>query len=220
MSPLFSMANPKGGFFFHIDMVPDSRVVAAPYMFAADYLEYKFPMLNVVRDVFIGGVEEAFDSDGPGWADWAPSYEPIAAARNVGGLLERTGAMREGATSRTAYAVTNDDVFFTGAGVPDYWPFAQFGTGPKHKAAAGDESTAEFAARMKKAGFEVDMEKLGAGGGSQPARPFIKMSEETAGKIFDVFDEWVAGAFAGSFVKPGGGVQSRVSGKFGPMINV
>jgi hypothetical protein len=111
---------------------PPPGVIAAELDQMAVDLNNMVAPLTASRDIYIGGINEAFDSKvapgGGAWAPWDEDYAFYAQNVNVGGLMERTGALRGAATSPGSYTITAREVFFSGP-YPGYGDFHLSGTG-------------------------------------------------------------------------------------------
>lgn len=192
------------------EWAPDPLIVAKELEGMASALNNMIMPLEASRQIAAQDIQRRFDTktapDGSPWEPWSWSYADRAAATNVGGLLEKTGAMRAAAASPSAFDVNayvgGGEVVFTGAGLPDYWMAHQ----------EGATRTRSGASELKAAGFGD------IGANVLPARPFVGLSEEGELAIVDIFDEWFAGV-TGFFVGAGGNVQRRLSsGRFGPRV--
>lgn len=105
--------------------MPEPIVVAQEYDKLYFEFENRLPVMHEALQVVLSDVDHQFASEGPGWAPWAEAtYEdPRANA-----LMERTGALRDGATSEGSYEVTSDFILWTGGAAPAYWRFHWTGT--------------------------------------------------------------------------------------------
>lgn len=173
------------------EWIPEPEVIAAALIETSEYLEDRSAPLALSRQVAQDDMRERFETktspEGAAWAPWAESYAPIAAATNVGGLLERTGAMRAAALSEAAYPITKDSVFFDTSNLPFYWIYHQLG------ASRGAED--EWFRSMQAAGL-LKEGATATGVNFMPARPFVGTSFEAQLRILEVFDQWFAGAVA------------------------
>lgn len=109
------------------DWSPEPVVVAEDFYKSAAALENLEVPLTMSIPAVIGGIQQVFDEEGPGWAPWSESYAPYAQAHNSG-ILDQSGALRGGATSEGSFAVVGDVLGFTGGAAPGYWVFHQEGT--------------------------------------------------------------------------------------------
>jgi phage gpG-like protein len=107
---------------------PEPIVVAEDVDLLAAQLNDMSAPLKASMIPVIGAVENRFEEEGPGWAQWAESYAARAAETNQGGILWRYGDLVEGATSVDSYLVTDHEIVWTGADAPPYWIFHQEGT--------------------------------------------------------------------------------------------
>jgi len=110
-----------------IEWSPSPAVVASDFYASAEALENLEVPLTASIPAVIGGIQQIFDSEGPGWAAWSESYAPYAQAHNVG-ILDQTGDLKESTGDPGDYAVIGDVLGFTGATSPAYWIFHQEGT--------------------------------------------------------------------------------------------
>ena len=127
------------------------------------------PALVVARQIAIDEVEQRFltetDPSGAHWAEWSPSYAPVAEEENVG-ILRKTETLFDAATDPAAYPVADTgfggDLFLDTAEFPDYWAVQNYGGT--------------------------------VGRGSEiPPRQYIGLSEEGTVAMAGVFDAWIGG---------------------------
>lgn len=198
MSPIYS-GNATGAFGGTItfDWVPDPEVVAAEIIQTAENLEDRSSPLALSRQIAIGDMRERFMTEtspgGDAWAPWADSYKPYAEGINAG-ILRRSGALYGAATSEGAYPITADSVFFSTAGLPEYWIYHQ--TGALRTAGASREEAEAHVEFIRSLGSEFVPGGAGTGINVLPARPFVGLSFEAELQILEVFDQWFAGAVA------------------------
>lgn len=175
--------------YIEFDWKPEPYVIANQLFTAADELEDRSAPLALSRQIAIDDMRDHFMSetspDGAKWEDWAESYEPYASQHNAG-ILRQTQALFGAAVSPAAYPVTDDAVFFSTAGLPEYGIYHQFGA----------ERTHASAIDLIESGFEY-------AGNTLPARPFIGISSAAELEIIQVFDQWFAGIIA--IIGAGGG---------------
>lgn len=169
------MSFPGTGATLTFEWHPSPLVLAENFYQGAAFLEDLRRPLIASQTPAIESMNRRFDTKtdpgGGAWPEWSDSYAAVA----TGSLGERTGAMRAAATSREAFPVTNNEMFFSGAGLPDYWEWFNDGTGSKHS---------HLVEEMASAGFEWM-------GGTQPPRPFVGIDEEAQFEILEIFDLWV-----------------------------
>jgi phage gpG-like protein len=192
------------------EWAPDPLIVAQEIETVARELDDMMAPLQAARQIAAQDIDKRFDTktdpDGGAWAPWSAEY---AARPPLGTLLEATGAMRAAAGSPSAFSVTahagGGEVFFTGAGVPEYWIFHQLG-------ATRHSHSKETIAFLEESGGEYIPNTL-------PARPFVGLSEEAEVLIVDVFDEWLGGVINLAVHPTTGFVQARgPGGQFGRRI--
>lgn len=187
------------------DWYPDPDVVAMELIQTAENLEDRSVPLALSRLVAQQEHLEHFETqsgpDGEAWRPWASSYEPIARATNAGEILERTLALEEAMVEPSAYPITQDSVFFSTAGLPEYWLWNQEGTGSFSNWGARDD----IIERTVAGGLPLERNVgFGIGKGSAlPARPFIGMSVEAQLKILEIFDLWFNNAVTSVFARRG-----------------
>ena len=168
--------------------VPDPEVIAQELIATANRLEDRRGPLLISRQIAISDMEERFktrsDPDGNPWPPWSPAYAPRGNR-----MLDLTGAMKDAATSPSAYPVTNESVFFNTGGMPEYWAWHQEGTGGTQIFHGGQESPLGVIGEGK------SLVLGGEGrGNALPPRPFVGVSFEAQLKIIETFDQWFEGA--------------------------
>lgn len=179
------------------DWTPEPEVVAAELMVTAGRIEDRSQPLLLSERVAIADMRERFetetDPDGNAWVPWAASYMPKAMSTNMGGILHRFGALQAGATDPGAYSITNDSLFFSTAGMPEYWIYHQ--TGADRNV---DSDSAGFAETIRGQNFRqggtgerLDLRKTGVN--LLPARPFVGPSFEAQLQMMEIFDQWFGG---------------------------
>lgn len=109
------------------DWHPEPLVVADDIDLLAEQLDNMSVPLHESMIPVLGAVEQRFEDEGPGWAEWAENYAETAGSTNVG-ILWKSGDLVEGATSAGSYLVTNHEIIWTGGDAPPYWIFHQEGT--------------------------------------------------------------------------------------------
>lgn len=182
---------------------PDPDVVAMELIETSENLEDRSVPLALSRVVaqqeHMDHFESQSDPEGTPWRPWSASYAPIAAATNVGQILQRYMDLEYAVVSPEAYPVTLDSVFFSTAGLPEYWLWNQEGTGSFQNWGFIDTRTEEIRSR----GLKVYMPggiNWGIGKGQAlPARPFVGMSVEAQLKILEIFDMWFDSAVTSVF---------------------
>lgn len=106
---------------------PEPAVVAEDFYASAAMLEDLEVPLTASLPAVIGGIQQIFDAEGPGWAPWAESYAPVASRENTA-ILNKTGALRGSTSDEGNYAVITDTLSWVGGGAPAYWGFHMEGT--------------------------------------------------------------------------------------------
>lgn len=191
----------------HIEWIPEPEVVANEMLVTAGRLEDRSSPLALSREVMIGDVRERFESktdpEGGAWKPWAPSYAarpPDSPSLMIGPEARLMGA----ATSQGSYPITEDAVFLSTAGWPDYWAAHQFGA-TRRSGGESAQSNIEFLQRAKAMGLEfvegVNIEGIGAN--VLPARPYIGPSFEAQLKMLEIFDQWFSGIINTAFTRGG-----------------
>lgn len=210
---IYSGQSAVGAFFpgtISIDWVPDPNVVANELLVAAGRIEDRSRPLALSREVMVEDVVERFETqtspEGEPWKPWAPSYVPKAGPS----LLVLTGDLVHAATSTGSYPITEDSIFLSTAGWPDYWAWHQFGA---ERRAGGEsaESSREFMERAQSLGLEF-LEGVDVGGigiNTLPARPYIGPSFEAQLRMLEIFDQWFGGIVSSVFTRGGRAVAAR-----------
>jgi phage gpG-like protein len=196
-----------GGGTISFDWAPNPAIVAAKLDIAAARLEHMAEPLGLSREVAIADVEERFATetapDGSAWTPWATSYAERTTASSI---LTLTGAMRDAVTSRGAWPIDGNDLFFSGSGAPERWAWHQSGAVRSRGVSEADiQATKEMHARGL-FGEGITAEQVY--GNVLPARPFIGLSEDAKFQVIDIFDAWVAGTI-GAVVYPSRGGYTR-----------
>ena len=106
--------------------LPDPIVVANEYELMALRFEQRSEVMHEALQVVIEDVGSQFDQEGPGWAPWSEDYAD--SDQHGPAILDREGALREGAESPGSYEVNREFISWTGAEAPQYWRFHAFGT--------------------------------------------------------------------------------------------
>jgi hypothetical protein len=201
------------------DWHPEPAIIATSLRRAAGELEDMSAPLAASRQLAQANIQAHFDTkSGPdgAWAPWSPNYADEAAAANVGGLGERTGATRAAATSASAFDVTAHEVFYNTSNIPEQGQI--FHHGASRSGGLSEEDIA-FIQRAQSLGMTVKEDFIGTGGNVQPPRPFMGIDEETQLKIVDVFDQWFAAIVAFAVNPSTGVVQVRgAGGRFGGRV--
>lgn len=185
------------------EFVPDPEEIAASLMDVAGYLEDIAGPLAISRTIAIEDIRLRFDTqtgpDGNSWVPWSDSYRPDAEQNNIGGILERTGDLRNAATSEDAFIVDGDSLFYDTSGLPPYGFWNE--TGATRSGRGFEISDEDISHAAKTLGKSVEEIKKAFGSGSSgdnvlPARPFMGVSFEAELRIVEVFDQWFDGAIA------------------------
>ena len=107
------------------------------YMFeVADNLQNINTPLNAAATFLQGAVDRRFksESDAPGvpWQSWSDKYEAqvikwVSVGEHIGKKLQKSGLLRRQATSRLAFIVSKDAIFYNFNVLPDYGAVQNFG---------------------------------------------------------------------------------------------
>lgn len=152
--------------------------------------------------------ENETDPDRNKWADLSDIYS-AQKQKDVGfehPILTRSGDLKDAATDQNAWTVGADSIFFSTAGLPNYWVSHQFGRSETFQMGGSEKLGIEAG--------EVTLDNM-------PPRPFIGISAEAEEKILDTFDLWfgkgVEEAAKSFAVSSHGVLQTRTAGgRFGP----
>ncbi len=116
----------SSGLSFH--WFPSPLVVAKDIKAGALALNDFAEPLALSIDPASGAITRTFDTEGPGWAAWSPTYEDFAMAYPNVGILWQSGELVGSVTDDGNYAVTMHTLEWTGAASPFYWEFHERGT--------------------------------------------------------------------------------------------
>lgn len=217
---------PVGDINLQISVAPDPYQIQLELERVAGNLERLGPPLAASARILADDTQQRFDTEtDPDGNAWIPLDEEYLANKLSLGyppdILHRTGDLETAATNIKAFRIVNDSVFFETSGLPPYGLTHQVGSGD-----AGDVGAA--ALHRFRAGDDEEYRRAEGGphssqgigrGNALPRRPFIGMSEEAEGKIWEVFDLWFADATNIAIHPTTGVVQERSpSGRFGPKI--
>lgn len=218
---------PVGDITLQITSVPNPYDIQLELAQVAADLENLRPPLAASARILAEDTQERFDTEtDPDGNPWIPLDEEYLTNKLSLGyppdILHREGLLEKAATNIAAYRVVGDSVFFETSGLPSYGLIHQTGSGEEN---VGLAARHRFAARneegyAKREGGAHSSTGIGTGN-ALPARPFIGMSEEAEGKIWEVFDLWFDEALTPAtkpYIHPTGGIQSRIGGRFGPKI--
>jgi phage gpG-like protein len=175
------------------------------------------PVLEGSRSVVIEDVVAHFEEErapsGEEWAEWAPSYAPVASRMNISKLRQSLDLFNA-ATDPTAYPVMGDSMFIDTSGFPEYWAIQQYGG----LINSGSTLVRRVAMRHSR---DAERREAASNHGRIPARPYLGMSDKAEEAVGVVFNMWVEGEIIGWVENPlrGPGVfQPRMaSGRFGPI---
>lgn len=169
---------------------PDPMIYEDQLTRMAVYLEDRMPPLQAASIITQEDIRERFDTEtdpyGDKWADWSPSYTPVAmgevpakkgepAFPNIG-ILQRTGELADAASSSRATRITKDTVFYETSTLPNY--------GLEHETGNPNRNL--------------------------PQRAFLGLSDQARTVIFAAFADWFDGAMS-LWVTPSGKVAMRHS---------
>lgn len=211
-----------------ISVAPDPYKIQLELERVAANLENLTPPLVASARILADDTQQRFDTEtDPDGDAWIPLDEEYLANKESLGyppdILHRTGDLEKAATNIAAYRVVNDSVFFETSGLPPYGLLHQVGSGDP--ASVGMAAVHRQESRLdpehrKREGGPHSNQAIGRGQ-ALPARPFIGMSEQAEGKIWEVFNLWFDEATE-IYIHPGGTVQSIVrtpkGPRFGPKI--
>ena len=105
--------------------LPEPYVIADEYDALAFEFEQRDAVMQEALTVVIADVENQFAMDGPGWAGWA---ESTANDPRANSLMQRSGDLLAGASSRGSYEANREYIAWTGGAAPEYWHFHWTGT--------------------------------------------------------------------------------------------
>lgn len=194
------------------DWATEPRILAGRFDALARSIDDFVPPLVATRQVIVDDVREHFvNEEGPNgpWQDWSPSYLPQALAENIG-ILRKTEALYDAATSITAYPIVGGDIFVNTNEFPDYWKV--------HQEGGSINSPRNIAKRVmhRRAGRDAEARIQG----NVPARPYIWLSDEADMRIFEVFDGWMEGELQIFLSGQYSIAQSYTPGHFGGRIGL
>lgn len=194
----------------------------------AGNLEDRVEPLLASAKLLAEDTQHRFDTEtDPDGEPWMPLDEEYLAHKISLGypddILHRTGELERTATDPDAYIITEDSISFDTSKLPPYGLLHQTGSGTEN---AGLASRHRFAARNEEGyGAREGGPHSGQGlgrGNALPARPFLGMSEEVEGKVWDLFDLWFEDATnpgSSLYIHPSGTIQGRTStGRFSSRI--
>lgn len=122
----------SGGVAVWFDMTPDPMVYSTRLVGIANEVRDTTIPLMAAKEQMQADIRERFitetDPDGQPWADWAPSYEPVALSYPNIGILRRTEELYEAATDDAAFTISNDTLYHEAEGLPDYAMYHRTGT--------------------------------------------------------------------------------------------
>lgn len=194
----------------------DPLVESQRFAALANSLKDLTPVLEASREVVVADVEEHFHEErgptGESWAEWSPSYAPVASSKNIGKLRRRdTQDLYEAATDRTSYPIVGNEMFIDTGSFPVYWAIHQYG--------GLIMSTGTL---LRRYGMRRRGEAKASQHGRIPARPYLGMSEEAEAKVFALFDQFIAGEIIEFVENPlhgPGRIQPRLrSGRYGKIL--
>lgn len=186
-------------------------------------------VMKAARRIAIADMEERFatqtDPDGDPWASLDPEYlRRKRAAGKPDSILIRDDRMHKAAVDPLAWNIVDNTLFFD----PSVLPTDEDGIiyGLLHQEGTGDEENRGLQARIAAGGYtkaqEAELAELTIGRGlALPARPWIGMSEVAEASLWELFNKWfeaVGETSTKPYIHPGGQVQSRSGGKFGPLL--
>jgi phage gpG-like protein len=199
---VISASSLAGGFEGTIDFdwVPNPLVYANAIKAIERNLDNFAVPLAASRQIAQGDIAERFetktDPSGMNWEPWADSYTERAESENVGGILEKTGRLREAATSRENFLIADVPGYHALSVkqryMPDYWVFHQQPDNPNS--------------------------------GKIPQRAFLGLSDEAQAEVLGVFDTWFIQTTNAFHVTRSGTIQTRVptgrgmETRFGPLV--
>jgi hypothetical protein len=220
--------------YFEYDTSDLDAAAIALYRFA-NYIDDE-EVLQGAKRIAMDDMERRFDSEidpfGKKWRHLTPKYEEQKARDGfpVRPILTRTHALRDAATSESAWSVSGESVWFHTDGLPGYWEAHEKGAPSRtyHRDVDGE---------TRESGYY----------GGLPQRRFIGLSEEAREEILALMGAWLeaglaqtvapfksesiarfgesyrGGIISSMFPGAGGKLQYRVSGKgyggrFGPMV--
>lgn len=219
---------PLGTISLNISVSPDPREIELELMQVAGNLENTTPPLLASARVLADDTQERFTTEtDPDGNEWIPLDEEYLTNKLSLGyppdILHRTGDLERDATNIANYRVVGDSVFFDTSGLPPYGILHQTGVGDPQD--VGIAALHRFRSRDDEEYRRMEggpHSSTGVGrGNALPARPFLGMSEEAEGKAWAIFDLWFDEALTPAttpYIHPGGTVQERIGGKFGPKI--
>jgi phage gpG-like protein len=103
---------------------PDPTVFANRFFAVADALENRTLPLLAASETMQHDIRERFETetapDGTPWEPWSENYRPVAEGYPNEGILTRSGALKDAASSSEAMVVTKDTVFYQTTLLPHY----------------------------------------------------------------------------------------------------
>lgn len=209
---------PVGGTSITFEWIPRPEEVANRIFQLAEQLEDMSVPLAISRGIAIADTREHFTKQqspsGEAWAPWAPSYAKKAASQNVGKILQRTMSLQEAATDPAAYIISNDSLFFSTAGLPEYWIWNYAGTVGEGVDIAFMREFSEDPATGKMARGTTGVGR----GHALPPREMVGISYEAQLQILETFEAWFNGAINTAVVRGGrsyGAFRDPATGRFG-----
>jgi phage gpG-like protein len=175
----------------------------------ASQLENLTPVLRGAREIVVSDVREHFEAEhspgGDPWADWSPSYAPVAELKNIGKLRRRdTQDLFQAATDRMNYPVLGNDMFIDTTRFPIYWAIQQYGG----LIMSGATVVRRYSKRRRNEAGASDHGRI-------PARPYLGMSAEAEMAVIVLFDQFISREIIGWIENPlrgPGAMQPRMRG--------
>lgn len=213
-----------GDIVVHTDIIPNPSDIEIQLLQIASNLEgLRFPLAasaRIARDDMQERFDNEEDPNGDKWISLDEDY--LTSKQSLGypdDILHRTGDLENAATGSTAFRIVGDSLFFDSSVLPKYGLIHQTGSGTENVGLASRHRAAvknEPGYKDREGGSHSN---TGIGrGNALPARPFIGMSEEAEGKVWDIFDLWFEKATNIAINPRTGAVQERIAGRFGPKI--
>jgi len=169
-----------------------------------EYMTSLYDVLVEARAVAMSDMEHRFMTEtDPYGRHWEELVEEYATEKEESGfsgpILTRTGELRDAATSREAWEIAGEDLFFNFSGLPEYGFAHQFGAS---RTRGGNLPERQFVGLSEEAMGNLE----GIGG--------RKIANAQA-----IWETGARGGVAGYYVHPGGAVQERLSsGRFGKKV--
>lgn len=224
-----------GDIVIKVDISPHPEQIKSQLMTAAGNLEDTMKPMLTARNIAIDDIQAHFysqsDPNGEHWAELDQTYLRYKESQGMASeILKATGALEAAATSKEAFIVTPNGLWFNWDALPkvdhpdsesgegNLGIIHQRGTGgsvekltidnPFHVAGSGSEATASATVRSTNEGR----------GKNLPPRPFVGMSRDTEAEFITVFDIWFDEAVRVVINPKTGFMQHFEGGRFGKPV--